>query len=281
MTANFNSHALLTYSTIIMFSGTIGGLASHAQTPKCYEADITISQAGKTSTSHIIKHGIKYNLNITSPSSSVILYDGNADAIVWEYFKLSKSASPDFTSLIRRVNILKKSLGKERVAKEYSIPPGALAMFEGLSKSTAFAQPSVDIANLSIMKGIAWKPVGMVKIDGFPCQILSWNLVRKEQQVCKKIWLHKPSGLILKMIDESKLSSNSPVMKRTVIVSHLKLGKRVPDSAFKLPAGTKVSLPETFNEVKIPDELIRSKLVGDGKMTGIGFGGGGTKALNP
>ncbi len=281
MEAIFNTRTLLTYCSIILLLVTISGFAVQAQSPKCYEADIMISESVKTFTSHIIKQGYKFKLNTTDSTPQETLYDGNSDGIAWEYFKKSKTAGPDFSSTIRRVNLLIKSLGKERLAKEYAIPLSGLAMFEGLGKSNAFVIPRIDIANISLMNGMAWKLLGTEKIDGYVCQIFGYNLVRKEQLANKKIWLHKPSGLILKMIDEFKLSSNSPVMKRTVIVSHLKLGKSFPDSTFKLPSGTKVSMPETFNAVKIPGGLIRSKLSGDGRMTGIGFGGGGTKVLNP
>ncbi len=270
----------IAFSAINFLKTPLGPMAAKAQSLLRFEANLQITDRGKLFYANIVKDGAKFHLHATDSSIQDTIFDGNIDGLIWEYESKSKKASPDLASNIRRVYLLVNKYGKERIQKEYKIPNAGMNMFMNLGKNIQIAQPRIDVPNFTSLGSYNWKPNGKEKIADCQCEKFSYRNVKQGQVVEERIWLHRKSGLILKKESMVKLNPSAPWIRNTILVTRIKFIKSVVNTFFRLPVGTIVSMPETYNDVKNPDGLIRNKLTGEGRMTGVSFGGGETKVLN-
>ena len=250
-----------------------------AQTFTSYEAEIAVTTLGQTNHAHIIKDGFRFKFHNASASSisneysQETVYDGNLQGIVWDFYKKQRLARPGLSSIISRVQFLMKERGKDSTLKKYNIPKVAFSLFNSSPLVNGIPPPPMDILTSKSLIGLAMKSIGKEKVGEYLCEVMSFDGMVRGQRIRKKVWLHKKSGLILRQEDKCKMEGSAPELSTVVSISHLKFLKSTPKSAFELPTGTTVELPETFDDVKLDDEarFIRKKTEGDAKLIGIDF----------
>ena len=160
-----------------------------------------------------------------------------------------------------------------KFVKDYNVPKVAFGLFNNSRTGNVNPVPPLEISTTTSLIGLTMKPVGKEKVGEYLCEVMSFDGMVHGQRIRKKVWIHKASGLILRQEEKFKMEGSAPDTSRVVSISHLKLLKSLPKSAFELPADTTVELPETFNDVKLDEgvKLIRKKTEGDAKLIGIDF----------
>lgn len=116
------------------------------------------------------------------------------------------------------------------------------------------------------------KSAGNEKVGAYLCETLSRDSVNRGQAVKERFWVHRATGLILKHETITIVGNGKPDDRRELVVSNLRFLKSIPDSKFRLPSGTEVEMPQSFDGVKLRPGLIRTKPAGsNGLKGGVGF----------
>lgn len=270
----------------VLFSTlTLAGLGltstapANAQSVLSYKADIVNVFSGHTVQTHVLKSGIKFKIagnyempGIDSGHKNKTFYcetyfDGNAEGLVFDYFSASKLATLTQSTLLWRINDLVKIRGKERVKKDFDIPEWA---FKGCELSIISTLPRIRevIETSKSLSKFNTKSVGNEIVGDYLCETLSRESVNRAQTVKERFWLHRTTGLILKHETITIIGDGKPNYLQTITVSNLKFRKSIPDSKFRLPSGTEVEMPQSFDGVKLGTGLICTNPPGTNLLKG-------------
>lgn len=266
-------------SLILVGSALYSPTPANAQPALSYEADIVNVFSGHTVLTHVLQSGTKFKIagNYAIPGNVIgnknktfhceTYFDGNAERLVFYYFNASKSATLSQSTLLWRINDLVKIRGKERVKKDFDIPEWA---FNGNELSTTSTLPRIRevIETSKSLSKFNTKSVGNEIVGDYLCETLSRESVNRAQTVKERFWLHRTTGLILKHETITIIGDGKPNYLQTITVSNLKFRKSIPDSKFRLPSGTEVEMPQSFDGVKLGTGLIRTNPPGTNLLKG-------------
>ena len=269
------------FSSLIFAGIALSSLTSaNAQPGLCYEADIVNVFSGRTVQTHVLKSGIKFKIagNYDMPEKIAnrknktfyceTSYDGNAEGLVFVYYGENLSATLAQSTLLWRINDLVKIRGKERVKKDFGIPEWAFNGSELTTTSSLLRIPAVIETSKSLSE-FQTKSAGNEKIGAYACELLSRESVSRGLAVKEKFWLNRATGLILKHETITIIGKGKPDDLQTQTVSNLRFRKSIPDFKFRIPTGSEVEMPKSFDGVKLRAGLIRKK-TGDWDVQKIG-----------
>ena len=210
----------------------------------------------------------------------VELYDGASASPIWSYDPKRGHAGPSLQSSFEALSEERDRLGEAEVRRLYKIP-----VSEKIYQRSQEKRPGVSLEPTGRLLEERFVPVGLETIAGVPCEIRESRFLHPaksggadappELTDTWRVWVDPKSGLILQqeLTRQPAPSSPMPPFHTLLTAKSFRLSDSLPPDRFRLPAGTRASIPRIFAKVPLPPGVIGIPMKGPGSEVGIIFKG--------